>query len=281
MLQRRDKATSSRIIQVLAVSLMSLGLAASAHAAYGPGYAWDRSDDWNRAIAAVASGAPTLSPGIDSEGNEAWQYESVQGDGIGGANLWYENTGPLMSPDNAWFGTPGALVWSFGDDKLPAVDAFTLYHMANNTWQGLHGVWENMPMVRWLNPTGQVIELDITGTLRVVWANTDELSLPVDVAIARVNLTTGDATPLYTLTLANTVTGSALLEIDVPAVAMASDDSLAITVRASRLAPRGTYIALHDDLLLVQDVSQIPEPGTLALLAMGGVAALRRRRRKR
>lgn len=274
MERREHKTTSAKAILALVVSVVCLGVASSTHAAYDPGFIWDRSVDWG-------TGSPPADTLKDSEGNQAWRYEYVNGEGLAGiTDPWYENIGSTMTPDTAWFGTPDYLLWGRGDDILPCMDAVQLYQLVNDTYAGLHGVWTDIPVVRWLNPTGETIGLTVTGTLTVGWRKIDLASLPVEVAIARVNLTSGASTLLYSATVDNPA-GS--LSVNIPTVVMGPDDSLVITPRVTRAAEilDGTpYIAMRDDLVLIRNEWEIPEPAIMALLAMGGLAALRRRRRR-
>ena len=273
---KREKMTWRKAVLALAGILVGFAVAGSARAAtYDNGFIWDRSVDW---VAGTVNGSTAGNPGVDSEGTAVWQYEIVQGDGLVGANPWYNGVPTLMSTDTAWFGAQAA--WSAGDDVLPVITEKALYHLSNDRFNGAHGVWEDMPMVRWLNPTAETINLAVVGNLTVGWRSVGSASLPIDVVIARSNLTSGTTTPLYSTTVDNPgVNGELVLPISI-AAQMAPEDSLIITHRASGLLD-GTYIALFDDVQLIKMATITPEPGTLAVLALGGGVALARRKRRR
>lgn len=260
--------------------------ASSVEGDYGLGFTWDRSGDWT---GQAVHGSLESNPQSDAASNPAWRYEYVRGDGLGGADPWYGKIGTPMSADTDWFNNAGIEVWAVADDVLPVVNVAALYHLANDTFDGTHGLWEDIPVVRWLNPTGEATDLTVVGELMVGWRNAGSASLPVDVAIARVNLASGDVTLMYSATVDNPIGNTLFLPISFE-VPMASDDSLAITLRATNLLHgTGTYIAMFDDLSIQAAAIEpppdapaelIPEPATVALTALA-LTALGRYVRKR
>ncbi len=277
MFQQETKTWRKAVLVLVGMSI-SWATAVSAHGAtYNDGFIWDRSADW---VPGAIDGSTAGNPAVDSQGSPVWQYELVQGDEFGGQNPWYQGTPVLLSADTAWFqNVVRNVVWSAGDDVLPAINELALYHLSKDTG-GVYGVWEDMPLVRWLNPTGETISLAVVGELTVGWRHAGVASLPVDVAIARANANAGTATLLYSATVGNPGgDGELSLPISI-AAQMEPDDSLIITHRASGMLD-GTYVAMLDDVQLVKMATIVPEPATLAVLALGGGVALVRRRRRR
>ena len=274
MRQARHTTISGRIIPSLVFSLVGLGMAAPALASYAPGFVWDRSADW---AGGAAEGEAVGNPEADSEGNGTWSYEAVRGGGLASDDPWYAQTGALMTADTDWFGS-GDVVWSLGSDTLPVINRVGLYQMACDCYGDAYGVWDDIPLVRWLNPGGTTTHLAVVGRLSVGWYLTEVASQPVEVVIARVNLTTGDAAVLYAETVDRPADGGPVVLPVALSVQMDADDSLVVTHRVTSLADRA-YVTMFDDLWLVQ-LGQIPEPCTLVFLAAGGAALAARRRRR-
>ena len=211
-------------------------------------------------------------------GQAVWQYESVQGGGLGSLNPWYANTGTLMSWDPQWYQT-GWGVWSKGNNANPPILAARLVHNVHSS------VYNDIPMVRWLNPLGNGTQLSITGSFQINWNGLNGLGRPddVDVVIAKFNSSLNTTTPLFTTTVSKplpfpSVGDSVNIPINLTNISLNAGDSIVVTHRGqTALSPLGAWINLYDGVTF--HATAVPAPASAALLGMGGLFAARRRRR--
>ncbi|MEX2217995.1 MAG: hypothetical protein WD749_04480 [Phycisphaerales bacterium] len=234
---------------------------------------WRRTTDW---VPGSAQGGISGNPGPVG-GSPVWQYEWTNGGALGSSNPWFENPGNLMTWDGAWWAT-GWGVWSKGDDNSPPILAGRLIHNVVST------EYANIPMVRWRNPLqGNSNSVDVAGTLLVNWNGLNGLGRPgdVDVVIAKHTAATNLTSILYSTTVSKpnpfpSVGDSVLLPVNLTNVGVDAGDSIIISHRGrTPLFPIGGWINLYDGVT----ITAIPAPGAAGVLALAGLAALRRRRR--
>ena len=116
------------------------------------------------------------------------------------------------------------------------------------------------------------------------WSGEGFIGSPVDVdfVIALDDATTGEVTPLFTTTVSKPNPGDTIgdfvtIEVGLQGIEIGVEDSIIISHRAhDRSGTNGRWIPLVDDLTMT--VVPIPAPGAMALLALTGLTATRRRR---
>lgn len=234
---------------------------------------WQRAVDW---MPGTVQGSTANNPS-PVNGQPVWQYESVHGGALGSSNPWYaSHDGNLLTWDPAWYQT-GWGVWSHGNDVNPPILAGRMIHNVHAS------VYNDIPLVRWMNPVGDGAQVNLTGTLTLNWNGVDGLGRPVDVdvVIAKYDASLGTTSILFSRTVAKphpipSVGDSVLMPISISGVSLDSGDSLIFTERGrSALSPQGAWVNLYDNVV----IRQVPAPGTAGLLAMAGIVAGRRRRR--
>ncbi len=228
---------------------------------------------WRRLPQFTAGGA---NPAGDGLGNSPWQYEWTTGDGLAGADPWWNNPTALMVWDPDWWSS-GYGAWSRGDNLSPMVNHTLLTH---NLYAVSHPY---MPLVRWTNPLAGDTDFTIGGLLRVVWNGPDDIGSEtlVDVVLSHTDGDTGDATLLSTWTVAKPTAGDSVLDqVDLPvsmALTLSQGDSLVVTLRGETVfAPYGRWVEMWDLLRIRTEI--VPGPGGLSLLLAAGLLALPRRR---
>lgn len=210
-------------------------------------------------------------------GQPVWQYEVVQGGALGTSNAWYKQSSgsQLMTWDSAWYQT-GWGVWSNGDDANPPILGSRLVHNVAAS------VYNDVPVVRFLNPVGASSTLSINGSFQIAWSGVDGLGRPndVDVVIAKYNSTLNETTLLYSNTVSKplpfpSVGDSLNLPISLNGISLGADESVMISHRGrTPLSPLGAWVNLYDNVTF----SVVPAPGAAAVLGLGGLVAARRRR---
>ncbi len=248
-----------------------IGLALAAGSAQAT-QVWHRSTDW---VPGTIQGSTQNNPS-PVNGTAAWQYETVQGGGLGSQNPWYAQPGQLMTWDPAWYNT-GWGVWSAGNNLNPPILPGRLIHNVDPS------VYASVPLVRWLNPMGNGSVIDITGTLTVGWNGVNGVGRPVnvDVVIGRRNASNNTVTVLFSDTVFKpnpfpSVGDSVFLPVSLQHVTVNQGDSIVISERGQNaVGPLGAWINLYDDVT----ISTVPTPGALGLLGMSGLIATRRKRR--
>jgi MYXO-CTERM domain-containing protein len=267
---------SSRSVTLVlraSVACATLGAGTQAVLADGlPPNTWRRSSDWvNGDIQGSTSGNPGNVGGVP-----IWQYEWTTGGALNSENPWFKNAGNLLSWDTGWWNT-GWQVWSKGDDDSPPILQGRLIHNV------AAASFDNIPLVRWLNPMAGTNAVNITGTLLVNWNGVDGLGRPddVDVVIGEYSAVTHTTSILYSTTVSKptpfpSVGDSVLLPINLLNVTVNAGDSIVVTHRGQTpLFPLGGWVNLFDGVT----IQQVPAPGAAGLLALAGLAAARRRRR--
>ncbi|MFN0130987.1 MAG: hypothetical protein ACKVW3_00390 [Phycisphaerales bacterium] len=258
----------TRASHAVLVCALAAGFALPASA----GMTWRRSTDW---VPGGLQGSTQNNPSTVG-GIPAWRYETTTGGGgIGSPNPWYQQPGQLMTWDGFWY-TTGLGVWSRGDNSNPPIMPGRLIHNAHSS------VSDFAPLVRWLNPAGNTVPVNISGQLVVNWNGINGIGRPVDVDVVIAKQDAGGTiTPLFQTTAAKpnpfpSVGDSVLLPVNLAAISMNTGDSIIITHRGrSALSPQGGWINLYDALT----ISAVPAPGIGATLAAAGLFAGRRRRR--
>lgn len=211
-------------------------------------------------------------------GAAVWQYESTQGGALNSLNPWYQNSGTLMTWDPQWY-TTGWGVWSKGDNGNPPILASRLVHNVHSS------TYNDVPMVRWLNPLGNGTQLSISGSLQVNWNGVNGLGRPddVDVVIAKFNSQLNTTTALFSTTVSKplpfpSVGDSVNIPINLPNIALNAGDSIVVTHRGqTALSPLGAWVNLYDGVTF--HAVAVPAPASAALLGLGGLVAARRRRK--
>ncbi len=210
-------------------------------------------------------------------GQPIWQYEVAQGGALGASNAWYKQSqsSQLMTWDSQWYAT-GWGVWSNGNDANPPILASRLVHNVAAS------VYNDVPMVRFLNPLGNGATLNINGTFQIAWSGVDGLGRPndVDVVIAKYSSSLNETSLLYSNTVSKplpfpSVGDSLNLPISLTGISLNAGDSIIISHRGrTPLSPLGAWINLYDNVTF----NTVPAPGAAALLGLSGAVMFRRRR---
>lgn len=247
-------------------------LLASAAVNAGEITSWRRSTDW---LPGLTQGSSQNNPSPVG-GVPIWQYEVVHGGGLGSSNPWYAQSGQLMTWDPAWYAT-GWGVWSGGNDLNPPILAGRMIHNVHTS------VYDNIPLVRWMNPFGAAAQISIDGTVTINWNGVNGLGKPDDVDVVIAKRSGGDGGSMFLL-YATTVSkpnpfpsvgDQVNLPINLDHVPINPGDSIVFTERAhSAIGPFGAWVNMYDALT----ITAVPAPGSLALLGLGGLVAGRRRR---
>jgi uncharacterized protein (TIGR03382 family) len=231
---------------------------------------WDRSADWVPGTPGSISGQPGPS------GTSPWvcEYTSAGGDLLS-ATPWFRTASTAMSWDTNWW-AQGSGLWSAGDEMSPPVDPNRMAHNIATS------AFNNVPLIRFNNQTGAVNPFDVEGVLRITWDGVDGVGRPtlVDVVIGKQNAAHTSTAVLLSTTLTKPNNFASILDFeDVPVsledVLLGPGESIIITHRARNAVAPGGWIHLGDNLT----ITTIPTPGSAGLLALGTLAALRRRRR--
>lgn len=284
-----------RLSQVL-VSLSVMALAtASAMAQYDVGFTWNRYDDW---VPGTTNGSSTGNPMPDSAGNAVWSAEYFANvpagsdlDETDGVSPWYtlSSVGQLKWDNSWWGGTTG--VWVYRDDVEPTV--WDKGQTDVNTTNPLDADYKRVPLVRWVNPCSEPVTISITSgaEFAVGFAGTsnalDMAQSDTDVAIVLKDASQdGALTLLYSDTVANPLPGPGVHLVSLQPVqvelTIEPGDEILVSHRSRYeyfqpspgVSARWTY--LTEDYT----ITVVPEPATMGLLALGGLAILRRRRLK-
>lgn len=232
-------------------------------------FMWQRSADW---LPGTAPGGTANNPGPGA-GGPVWQYEWTQGGALGSSNPWYAQPTNLMSWDPAWYNT-GFGVWSKGDNVNPPIMHNRLVHNLHDT------VKDDIPLVRWRAPFGQIDDLAINGNLIVHWTGMNGVGKPVDVDVVIAKQTQTGTSVLFSTTVSKpnpfqSVGDMVTIPVSLSDIELGAGDSIIITHRGRHgFFPHGAWVNLIDNVTL----TAIPSPGSLAVLGIGVFAVARRRR---
>ena len=223
-------------------------LSTTAMAQYEPGFVWDRSEDWDDGTVNGQSwGAGN--PDDDAAGNRVWSYEYVVGGGdLKAADPWYSLVPQLLVWDPSWFGEPG--LWAFSDDASPPIGALGSTHSIRND------NFARVPVMRWTNPAGDGLTIDIAGDLILAWSGLGGVGTDVDmdVVIAHVDKSEGTTNVLFSDTLSNPAPGeigaAVTLPVDLQGVTVDAGDAIIISHRGREAVGTSHWLNLGDDITI-------------------------------
>jgi len=257
---------------------------------YSPGFVWDVAADW--VVRPPGDhGTTNGNPSADAMGNPTWGFEYFTkvpaGSSLGSTSPWYEvqTVSPLKWDSDFWW-SGGR--WATIDDGTPNIVGGWMNHLLNDTEYGLYNA---VPLLRWTNPCPDPIKVSLKSKegpldFAVGWRGNVQAggaaSVDVDVAVVLYDASEASYQPLYADTVSKP-TGNNLNEnltlspLWVEELDLAPGDQILITARGASqtFPPAGAqWIAFYDGM----EITVVPAPATLGLLALGGVAVIRRRR---
>ena len=268
---------------IVAMFVMALATTALASTPYDVGFTWNRWADWKPG---TTNGSSVGNPCKDSAGNPVWSYEYYKdvpdGSDLNSTHPWYKlDSSGLM----VWDGHTGASgSWGYQYDNAPFIfpGPAGLGHVPNNqSYGGDH--FAIVPLVRWDNPSTIPIRVSLTPGSgfqgRIHWW---PAGTTADLVIARTDASdSGSVHLLYSQTIVKTLAQGqneyfALAALDIENLALDPGDDILFSVRARAATTGYTWysVMLDDDV----NITVVPEPATLSLLALGGLAMMRRRR---
>ncbi len=135
-------------ILTLLLSIFIISTAAES-SGYAPGFVWNKHNDYTNG---TVNNSTLGNPNLDQNGNPAWSYESFDKDLLN----WDNSSLAVWYSWGRWGAGGGFMNFSKGDQNTQLDTNW------NNT--GLTS------LVRWSNPTGESINVDLSGQLVTTWA---------------------------------------------------------------------------------------------------------------
>jgi hypothetical protein len=231
------------------------------------GSVYRRSADWVPGTAGQVSGNPGPTP------QQAWTYEWVSGGSMNSAAPWYRQAATPMSWDAAWYGQTNVGLWSRGDNGNPPVGQFSMLH------NEAASVFNYQPLVRWTDPAPGV-PVNVSGNLVVKWSGRFGIGRPTDVEVVIAKQNAGRTTTslLFSQLVIKpnafpSVGDQVSLPVNITNLSLLQGESMIITLRAT--TAQLSWVQMYDNL----NISTVPAPAGVGLLAMGGLVAARRKRR--
>ena len=276
-----------------AVAVLLAVVSPMAHATgYVPGFVWDVEADW--VVRPPGDhGTTNGNPSVDALGNPAWGFDYCTnvpaGSSLGSANPWYKvQTISVMKWDSDFWSSGGR--WASIDDGTPNIIGGWMNHLLNNTE---YGSYSSVPLLRWTNPCPDPIKVSLKSKegpldFAMMWnSNVQAGGAPlvdVDIAVVLFDASETSYQELYAVTVSKPTNNNVnealtLSPLWVEELDLAPGDQILITARGTSqtFPPAGAqYITFYDGM----EITIVPEPATLGLLALGGLALLRRIRRK-
>ena len=246
---------------------------------YPFGYTWNRETQW---VPGPMQGSTIGNPAPDPIGAPVWAYENVPvGGPLGDPLEWFRLRRSSQVWDGSWFNSHLS-AWALADDTNPPIFDNRMTHNL------VDGNYERVPVVRWLNPTGETGVFDVTGTLTVLWTGDNFTGEPVDVDViiakdADTPLAGEAVELLWSATVSKpnpgaTVGDTVTLDVELRDVPIDDDGWLMFSLRGRDQfsgAP-GRWVVLFD---YGMNITLVPAPGAvLGLLLGGGLLTTRRRR---
>lgn len=279
----------------LTCAVVAVLLAVASPMAYAGGYTfgfvWDVQADW---VVRVSSdhGTTNGNPSADAMGNPVWGFDYVTnvpaGSGLGSANPWYEGkTIAAMKWDSDFWSSGGR--WANIDDGTPNIAGGWMNHLLNNTE---YGDYSSVPLLRWTNPCPDPIKVSLKSKegpldFAVGWRGNVQAggatSVDADIAVVLYDVSEASYQELYAVTVSKPTNNNldenlTLSPLWIEELPLDTGDQILITARGTSQtfpAAGAQYITFYDGM----EITVVPEPATLSLLALGGLAMLRRRRR--
>jgi len=281
---------SSRICAVVAV-LLAVASPMAYAGGYSPGFVWDVDADWvDRPVG--DHGTTNGNPSADAMNNPVWGFQYFTnvpvGSGLGATSPWYERlTTSAMTWDSDHRSAGGR--WASVDDGTPDIIAGWMNHLLNDSE---YGDYNSVPLLRWTNPCPDPIKVSLKSKegpldFAVGWRGNGEAggatSADVDIAVVLYDASEATFHQLYTSSVSKPTDNNldenlTLSPLWIEEQDLDPGDQILITARgASQTFPAAgaQYITFYDGM----EITVVPEPVTLSLLALGGLAMLRRRRR--
>ncbi len=265
----------SDYIIVFAVTLLLttfLIITIAAAADYGSGFEWKKSTDYTNG---TTNNSTVGNPNLDQLGNPAWSYEHF----IGLSESWDSSSPMEWMYDWRW-GAGGTFVnISRGDQNTQ-----------------LNTNWNNTGMtslVRWSNPTGESIDVDITGNIVTTWAGlnwdsaadnwTDyNVASPTDVRVilGYHDFSAGTSSLLIDNTYLSPISEDTICNTwrECPKAKTALDRSLSVdagdslfwtTIALDSAPGKNRWLTTYDGGVAITMPAVVPEPVSSALFIVG------------
>lgn len=137
-----------------------LATGGQAQAQYENGFIWRFSSDYGAGLlegASISHGNPQS----DAAGRTPWSYEWLtEGQPLSGGTPWFRGYGRLLTWDASFFSFQR---WSKGNDVGPSLQ---IGYIEQYIYAGAD---RSVPMVRWTNPLGRTITVEVRDQLQLHW----------------------------------------------------------------------------------------------------------------
>lgn len=198
-------------------------------AQYVTGFTWNHGADHTNG---TVPGSTTGNPDDDAAGNPAWEHLYFSGGSTRlSGNPWTNGTPSLLEWDDDYQGFGD--VWVRDDDTSPILGGDYLQ-------QDIYSTLQYTPAIRWTNPTGRTVTIEVSGYIEIAWDNWagGDPSVNVDVVMFHDDVSAGTRTPILSTTVSTPGGGAnAVVQISPTTFIAEPGDQLLYSHRAVAVRP--------------------------------------------